>query len=133
MVVGEDATPQGADGFSNFKQTIKKIVDSYPLNECELLLSKDDTVRICFTISKLLDFNFRVTSFRIHFIFLNLFRSVSPFPLSQASSSASQSDSQVSTLDFLCHNLYRQANPTRWFRNRSPLVSQSRVSGIRIG
>lgn len=31
MVVGEDATPQGADGFSNFKQTIKKIVDSYPL------------------------------------------------------------------------------------------------------
>ena len=24
MVVGEDATPQGADGFSNFKQTIKK-------------------------------------------------------------------------------------------------------------
>ena len=31
MVVGEDATPQGADGFSNFKQTIKKMVDSYPL------------------------------------------------------------------------------------------------------
>ena len=31
MIVGEDATPHGADGFSNFKQTIKKYVVPYPL------------------------------------------------------------------------------------------------------
>ena len=31
MIVGEDATPQGAEGFSNFKQTIQKIVVSNPL------------------------------------------------------------------------------------------------------
>ena len=31
MIVGEDATPQGAEGFSNFKQTIQKMVVSNPL------------------------------------------------------------------------------------------------------
>ena len=31
MIVGKDATPQGAEGFSNFKQTIQKMVVSNPL------------------------------------------------------------------------------------------------------
>ena len=31
MIDGKDATPQGAEGFSNFKQTIQKMVVSNPL------------------------------------------------------------------------------------------------------
>ncbi|WP_347089901.1 hypothetical protein [Streptococcus parasanguinis] len=69
MVVGEDATPQGADGFSNFKQTIKKIVDSYPLTSVNYYYRKMTPSESASQSQNFSIFNFRVTSFRFHFIF----------------------------------------------------------------
>ncbi|WP_050783542.1 accessory Sec-dependent serine-rich glycoprotein adhesin [Streptococcus parasanguinis] len=96
MVVGEDATPQGADGFSNFKQTIKKIVDSYPLTSVnyyyrKMTPSESTSQSQNFSIS---------TSESLVSESISSSQSVSvseSVSLSQASSSASQSDSQVST------------------------------------
>ena len=96
MVVGEDATPQGADGFSNFKQTIKKIVDSYPLTSVnyyyrKMTPSESTSQSQNFLIS---------TSESLVSESISSSQSVSvseSVSLSQASSSASQSDSQVST------------------------------------
>ena len=96
MVVGEDATPQGADGFSNFKQTIKKIVDSYPLTSVnyyyrKMTPSESDSQSQNFSIS---------TSESLVSDSISSSQSVSfseSVSLSQASSSVTQSDSQVST------------------------------------
>ena len=96
MVVGEDATPQGADGFSNFKQTIKKIVDSYPLTSVNYYYRKMTPSE---SASQSQNFSIS-TSESLVSESISSSQSVSvseSVSLSQASSSASQSDSQVST------------------------------------
>ncbi|MFR4638990.1 MAG: hypothetical protein ACLT8H_07040 [Streptococcus parasanguinis] len=96
MVVGEDATPQGADGFSNFKQTIKKIVDSYPLTSVNYYYRKMTPSE---STSQSQNFSI-LTSESLVSQSISSSQSVSvseSVSLSQASSSASQSDSQVST------------------------------------
>ncbi|WP_302852134.1 accessory Sec-dependent serine-rich glycoprotein adhesin [Streptococcus parasanguinis] len=96
MVVGEDATPQGADGFSNFKQTIKKIVDSYPLTSVNYYYRKMTPSE---SASQSQNFSIS-TSESLVSESISSSQSVSvseSVSLSQASSFASQSDSQVST------------------------------------
>ena len=94
MVVGEDATPQGADGFSNFKQTIKKIVDSYPLTSVNYYYRKMTPSE---SASQSQNFSIS-TSESLVSESISSSQSVSvseSVSLSQASSSASQSDSLV--------------------------------------
>ena len=96
MVVGEDATPQGADGFSNFKQTIKKIVDSYPLTSVNYYYRKMTPLE---SASQSQNFSIS-TSESLVSDSISSSQSVSfseSVSLSQASSSVTQSDSQVST------------------------------------
>ena len=94
MVVGEDATPQGADGFSNFKQTIKKIVDSYPLTSVNYYYRKMTPSE---SASQSQNFSIS-TSESLVSESVSSSQSVSvseSVSLSQASSSASQSDSLI--------------------------------------
>ena len=94
MVVGEDATPQGADGFSNFKQTIKKIVDSYPLTSVNYYYRKMTPSE---SASQSQNFSIS-TSESLVSESISSSQSVSvseSVSLSQASSSASQSDSLI--------------------------------------
>jgi len=96
MVVGEDTTPQGADGFSNFKQTIKKIVDSYPLTSVNYYYRKMTPSE---SASQSQNFSIS-TSESLVSESISSSQSVSvseSVSLSQASSSVTQSDSQVST------------------------------------
>ena len=96
MIVGKDATPQGAEGFSNFKQTIQKMVVSNPLTSVNyyyrrMTSSESASQSQSFSAS---------TSASLVSDSISLSQSVSAsesVSLSQASSSASQSDSQVST------------------------------------
>ena len=67
MIVGEDATPQGAEGFLTLNKPFKNS-GFKSIDERELLLSENDVVRICITVSKLLSFNVRVSGFRFDFI-----------------------------------------------------------------
>ena len=96
MIVGEDATPQGAEGFSNFKQTIQKMVVSNPLTSVNYYYRKMTSSE---SASQSQSFS-TSTSASLVSDSISLSQSVSvseSVSLSQASSSASQSDSQVST------------------------------------
>ena len=149
MVVGEDATPQGADGFSNFKQTIKKIVDSYPLTSVNYYYRKMTPSE---SASQSQNFSIS-TSESLVSESISSSQSVSiseSVSLSQASSSASQSDSQVSTSislsqsvstsesnslvqesisasqsDSLVQASVSASSPSRWFKPQFLPVSQS--------
>ena len=96
MIVGKDATPQGAEGFSNFKQTIQKMVVSNPLTSVNYYYRKMTSSE---SASQSQSFS-TSTSASLVSDSISLSQSVSvseSVSLSQASSSASQSDSQVST------------------------------------
>ena len=96
MIVGKDATPQGAEGFSNFKQTIQKMVVSNPLTSVNYYYRKMTSSE---SASQSQSFS-ASTSASLVSDSISSSQSVSAsesVSLSQASSSASQSDSQVST------------------------------------
>ncbi|WP_176744588.1 accessory Sec-dependent serine-rich glycoprotein adhesin, partial [Streptococcus sp. HMSC072G04] len=94
MIVGEDATPQGAEGFSNFKQTIQKIVVSNPLTSVNYYYRKMTSSE---SASQSQSFS-ASTSASLVSDSISSSQSVSAsesVSLSQASSSASQSESLV--------------------------------------
>ena len=124
------STPQRSRWFFQLQTNDQKIVDSYSLNGCELLLSEDDTVRIPSQSQNFSISNFRVTSFRIHFIFSICFGQWESVSLVTSIQLRQSIRFTGFNLDFLVTICIDKRNPTRWFGNRSPLVSRrSLVAG----